>query len=526
MWWSGEGERSISVGGRQKREKWIICLLVLLCAAGIVSGCGQRPEGKTGTVSGEEDAQAPEAAGEQGPEAAGYAGEQGPEAGGYAGEQGPEAGGHAREQGPEAGGHAGEQGPEAGGHAGEQGPEAGGYADRQGSGTAEEDGAVAESVRTEKTEQDTVLSADENNGESLLQWQIYIHPDVPGSLEEVLEQYELAMNAETGRRYSEYGTVEEILKKSGITGPCYVDDEIYGAWHTAVEAGWDSSICYGLQDLTGDSIPELIMGIGTPESVHIKAIYEDTAQGEIRMTGSGSCREMALHQEGFPEYAGGEMEFAWYSLTSPDWHIPVASNASYDVYLEGNSTDLWLARNDVRQLYFSIYDKEGTLVQELVESSPWLPYMPNPYTEGIFYFEDMNFDGIQDLMLPWVRINHPQWMAYLWREEEGVFREEPESGLWERESSFGYYSISKEKKYIDETVPEGSGYTIYRRCYDREREYYCVGALFVYFGDEEGTQEEEEEQYKEYFYRDGIYQGCTEKIPWEEVSEIWSDLQE
>lgn len=467
MWWSGEGERSISVGGRQKREKWIICLLVLLCAAGIVSGCGQRPEGKTGTVSGEEDAQAPEAAGEQG-------------------------------------------------------PEAGGYADRQGSGTAEEDGAVAEPVRTEKTEQDTVLSADENNGESLLQWQIYIHPDVPGSL----EQYELAMNAETGRRYSEYGTVEEILKKSGITGPCYVDDEIYGAWHTAVEAGWDSSICYGLQDLTGDSIPELIMGIGTPESVHIKAIYEDTAQGEIRMTGSGSCREMALHQEGFPEYAGGEMEFAWYSLTSPDWHIPVASNASYDVYLEGNSTDLWLARNDVRQLYFSIYDKEGTLVQELVESSPWLPYMPNPYTEGIFYFEDMNFDGIQDLMLPWVRINHPQWMAYLWREEEGVFREEPESGLWERESSFGYYSISKEKKYIDETVPEGSGYTIYRRCYDRERGYYCVGALFVYFGDEEGTQEEEEEQYKEYFYRDGIYQGCTEKIPWEEVSEIWSDLQE
>lgn len=37
---------------------------------------------------------------------------------------------------------------------------------------------------------------------------------------------------------------------------------------------------------------------------------------------------------------------------------------------------------------------------------------------------------------------------------------------------------------------------------------------------------EEEEWLREYFFEDGVYQGCTEVIPKEEVSEIWSDLWE
>lgn len=494
-------------------------------------------------------------------------------------------------------------------------------------------------------EQDVAAVTAESGEELSMEWQVFIHPDVPQPLAEVLEQYELAMNMGIDGKDLRDGTFRDKLKEAGVTGPCYIYDELYGAWLGGM--GSDSTVCYSLRDLTGDGVPELIMGTGNPESVYMWAIYEYTSAGEIREESASAYYDMTLYEGGILEYvsggidytityvqysqeeqdwqvvevlgakwdndnardvepyrqiatdgeagknevcpegesrengrsfegksgendrsfegesgeeemiSGGEdavkewisveeferikaqytqekMELVWYSLTSPGWHIPVASNALYDVYLEGITTDLWLDEQDVRQLYFTIYDREGELVQELVETSPWLPYEPSAYSEGNFYFEDMNFDGIQDLMLIWVNINHPQWMAYLWREEEGIFREEPEAeeaeaDSWASESTFGYYYIEKEQEYIDETAPEGSGYTIYRRRYDRERGYYCVGALFVYFVDETGMPEEEseeEERFIEYFYEDGIYKGCTEDIPWEEVSGIWSDPEE
>ncbi len=453
--------------------------------------------------------------------------------------------------------------------------------------------AATKPARTDKPdqEQDDAAAAEEGE-ESVMRWQIYIHPDVPWSLKEVLIQYELAMNVGADGVYI-YGGDDDVREKAGIEGPYYIDLELYGAWCAAVENGWDSTICYSLRDLTGDGIPELIMGNGNSESVYIRVIYEYTAQGDIRVMDSSTYYDMTLYEGDILEYVSGgvaytitywqfsqkqqdwrivealgmewdyensrevgpyrqiitdgeyaekeiiseeeferiraqypqrEMELQWYSLTSPGWHILTASNELYDVYLEGISTDLWLAKKDVRQLYFSIYDKEGALVQELVESSPYLYYAPDPYYEGEFYFEDMNFDGALDLMLLGVNINHPQWIVYLWREDEGVFREEQDARG--EEVAFGYYFIEEEQEYIDETDSAGDGYTIYRTRYDRERGYYCVGALFVYFGDEEGMQDEDEERLIEYFYEDGIYQGCTDVISKEEVSEIWSDLWE
>lgn len=464
------------------------------------------------------------------------------------------------------------------------------------SGSHEGQGAALESEQTEKSgqEQDTAAGVTEDGEEYVMRWQIYIHPDVPQPLTEVLKQYEVAMNVGTNGVYIYVGD-DDVREKAGIEGPYFIDLELYGAWCTAVENGWDETICYSLRDLTGDGIPELIMGNGDLESAYIRVVYECTAEGDIRVTDSSTYYDMTLYEGDIIEYVSGgvactitylqfsqkeqdwrivealgkewdyenarevgpyrqiitdgeyaekemisekeferiraqytqkEMELEWYSLTNPSWHIPVASNEFYDVYLEGNSTDLWLAERDVRQLYFSIYDKEGALVQELVETSPYLRYMPSPYYEGNFYFEDMNFDGAQDLMLQWVNINHPLWNVYLWREDEGVFREEPKEDVWGEEGVFGYYFIEEEQEYIDETVPEGDGYTIYRTRYDRGRGYYHVGALFVYFGDEEGTQDEEEERLKEYFYEDGVYQGCTDVISKEEVSELWSDLWE
>lgn len=457
-------------------------------------------------------------------------------------------------------------------------------------------GAAIESEQTGKPgqEQDDAAAVTEDGEESVMRWQIYVHPDVPQPLTEVLKQYELVMNVGTDGVYIYVGD-DEVREKAGIEGPYYIDLELYGAWCGDVENGWDRTICYSLRDLTGDGIPELIMGNGDSESAYIRVVYECTAEGDIRVMDSSTYYDMTLYEGDIIEYVSGgvaytitywqfsqkeqdwrivealgiewdyenarevgpyrqiitdgeyagkemisekeferiraqytqkEMEFEWYSLTSPSWHIPVASNELYDVYLEGNSTDLWLAEKDVRQLYFSIYDKEGVLVQELVETSPYLPYMPSPYYEGNFYFEDMNFDGIQDLMLLWVNINHPLWNVYLWREDEGVFREEPKEDVWDAAGVFGYYFIEEEQEYIDETDSEGDGYTIYRTRYDRERGYYLVGALFVYFGDEEGNQDEEEERLREYFYEDGVYQGCTDVISKEEVSELWSDLWE
>ena len=467
-------------------------------------------------------------------------------------------------------------------------------------------------------EQEDIMAAAEEK--SARQWQIFIHPDVPEPLVEVLEQYEKVMRADFDLD-DFYG---KEWKELGIEGR-YVYDEVYVKWRYASEDDWDVSICYSLEDLTGDGIPELVMGCGYYHDEAVRyypiIVYCIGKNGDIQFIETTPYYDMTFYEGGIIEFVSAginytinyyqysqeeqdwlcvealgaqwdnengvdvnpyrqitpdgeyeeqerlsveefqkimeqytqkEVELKWYPLCRPDWHILVSSGQDYDLYLEGISTDLWLAEKDVRQLYFSIYDKKGGRVQELVEASPYLPYMPEVYYAentnidwdegwghhaGNFYFQDMNFDGKEDLVLLWMNINHSYWKVYLWREEEGVFREElpvnmsdGDGNVWNRRPAmaeegadgvFGYYNVVEEKKYIDEYIKDGYNQTtIYRMRYDEEWGYLCVGALEVYYEDDGA------ERYRECFFEDGGFVNITEIISREEVSGLWSDFWE
>lgn len=235
-------------------------------------------------------------------------------------------------------------------------------------------------------------------------------------------------------------------------------------------------------------------------------------------------------EEHFAEDEGAEEEASLFTgleekesgqIQEQGYPVLVASNESFDVYLDA-AVELenavysdWDGEKQVedkgwiRQLTFTVYDKNGNLLQEIEHNSPYLPYVPN--WDESYYFEDVNFDGADDLLLQWCNINHPIWKAYLWKEEEGIFQEELSSV-----EVFGYYFIGEE--YIDATSPEGSGYYVNRYLYDKSRGYYCVGSLYTYYA---GEDEAQEERFKEYLYVDGVYQESTEIISWDEVSEMW-----
>jgi len=146
----------------------------------------------------------------------------------------------------------------------------------------EGDRAAIESVLTVKPGQEQAASAaavenepdavPKDGEESAMRWQIYIHPDVPEPLEEVLEQYEKVMEADFDlEEFSDRNSDKwEELNIEDL----YVYDEVYCKWRYATGDERDVSICYSLEDLTGDGIPELIMGSGA-----------DTDDGEIRRSG-------------------------------------------------------------------------------------------------------------------------------------------------------------------------------------------------------------------------------------------------
>lgn len=485
------------------------------------------------------------------------------------------------------------------------------------SGSHEGQGSAIESEQAEKPgqEQDTAAGVTEDGEENVRQWQVYIHPDVPEPLTEVLEQYEKVMKADF--------TLDDLWDRKsdkweglGIE-ELYVYDEVYCWWPYATEDR-DISIGYSLEDLTDDGIPELIMGVGYYHDETLKFVprimYYVGEKGDIQAMETTPYFDMTMYEGGIVEYVSGgvdytityyqysqetqdfelaealgahwdnenrvgvepyrenreiitegeyaremlsekefqrireqytqkKIELEWFPLCRPSWHILVSSGMDYDLYLEGISTDLWLEEAGERQLCFSIYDKEGSLVQELVETSPYLPYMPDVYYAentnidwdegwghhaGNFYFQDMNFDGEEDLVFLWMNIRYPHWKVYLWREEEGVFREELSGNRSEDEGVFCFYNVVEEKKYIDEYIPNGATQTlIYRWRYDKEWGYMCVGALEeYYYRDQWETPDNRNERYQEYFYEDGICVGETEIISREEVSELWSDLLE
>lgn len=330
-----------------------------------------------------------------------------------------------------------------------------------------------EPAQTEPPWQEQEAAASE--GESAGQWQVFIHPDVPEPLAEVLKQYEKVMKA-----YFELGVYDRDSDKWEELGTedIYVYDEVYIKWRYASDDERDVAICYSLEDLTGDGIPELVMGCGYyhDEAVccYPMIVYYVGENGDIQSMETTPYYDMTFYEGGIIEYvsagvnytiayyqysqekqdwqcvdilgaqwdnengvdvnpyrqsvAGGEyeeqemlsaeefqklreqytpkeVELTWIALCRPDWHIPVASGRAYDLYLEGISTDLWQEEAGERQLWFSVCDKEGRRMQELMETSEYLPYMPEVsyvestnidwdegwgYNAGNFYFQDMN----------------------------------------------------------------------------------------------------------------------------------------
>ncbi len=274
-------------------------------------------------------------------------------------------------------------------------------------------------------------------------------------------------------------------------------------------------------------------------------------QGESSM-GPSAMQELSLEE--LPENPGAD------GISTDRESCHVASGREYDLYLEGVSPGAALGAVEERRLCFSVYDKARTLVQELVETSPYLVDMPETdfvehiesidweegqgHFAGNFYMQDMNFDGKEDLVLLWMNIRHPHWKVYLWREEEGIFREEPTLDGEEEQGVFCYYNISYDRQHIDEYIPAWDGHTIYRHGYDESKGYFCQGALSVHYGSHgDGGDQESQDQgnkdpgnedqenrdsanvkYQEYFYENGVFTEETGTICQEEVSELWSDL--
>lgn len=360
---------------------------------------------------------------------------------------------------------------------------------------------------------------------------------------------------------------------------CLMNDWAYGAWGNAgyQYAPGKNSLRNDDADFAGAIVYTTYMTANSEHSlehvVTIKTLYFEDVNGNGQPDNEDEYEnfepvrsidgvevteeECAAYDKGdyrwiAPEQSLEELleKLEWFPSHRPDWHIPVASGREYDLYLDGISTDIAFSATEKRRLYFSVYDKKGALVQELTETSPYLINMPEAdfvenigsidweegqgHFAGNFYIQDMNFDGKEDLVLLWMNIGHPYWKVYLWREEEGVFREEPAVDGEEEQGVFCYYNISYEKQYIDEYIPEWDGHTIYRYGYDESEGYFCQGALSVHFGGngDNGNQESKDHEngdsenvkYQEYFYENGVFTEKTGTICQEEVSEIWSDL--
>ena len=185
----------------------------------------------------------------------------------------------------------------------------------------------------------------------------------------------------------------------------------------------------------------------------------------------------------------------------------------YYEYVEPPVQEVYERRDDVFYVRLFVFDKEGTLMQELEMSSPYLLYLNEEHPEWLVHLEDVNFDGKEDVLVRYSDIRYAMWDAFLWKENAGEFREELSFSQIEE------YEVHPEAQYIEGGYGSGGdGYWLYRYNYDSERGFWCMGGLFVYF-----VEEDEEERYMEFIYEDGGYLYHTHDIPWEQVSDLWKD---
>lgn len=78
-------------------------------------------------------------------------------------------------------------------------------------------------------------------------------------------------------------------------------------------------------------------------------------------------------------------------------------------------------------LEFSVYDKDGKLVQALSMTSPYLYSYGGALFENdsLITFRDLNFDGLPDLAVLYENVRNGAYDAFLWNGEAGQFAEEP-----------------------------------------------------------------------------------------------------
>lgn len=214
--------------------------------------------------------------------------------------------------------------------------------------------------------------------------------------------------------------------------------------------------------------------------------------------------------------------------------IQVASNREFEVWLEGYDCledalypcyncyeELTQEQGDTIRLYFSVRDKQGNLLQELSCFAPyvdlnWVWWIETDFLGSFACFDDVTFDGKEDLLVSYASARHMMWDAFVWDEEEGLFREELSfSGLCE-------YQPDPEHRRLWSYDIGYEEYTVECWVYTPGKGFRCIGALHITTRWDD-NDEIIDETYRELFFEDGIFVYETEDIPWEEVSDFWKE---
>lgn len=139
-----------------------------------------------------------------------------------------------------------------------------------------------------------------------MQWQVYIHQDMPEHFSEVLKQYEQFMNADVQNLSDD--SVQDKLWGGEWK---YLYDELCGAWMSRVkwdgEGGGADAIRYSLKDLTEDGFPELIMGYHSEADDRTTPciIYYYSEKEGIQTEAASSYFTMTIYENNIVEYVSG-----------------------------------------------------------------------------------------------------------------------------------------------------------------------------------------------------------------------------
>ena len=204
-----------------------------------------------------------------------------------------------------------------------------------------------------------------------VQYRIDVH-DVPAPFKEVMKQYEQFLNAENQDMND-----EDVRNKLGEEW-CYLYDELCGKLTYIVNNGEEKKICYSLQDLTGDGVPEMIMGFNNKPRV----IYYYSKDNGVSMEFASDYYVMNLYEGGIVEYrsAGIHSTTTYMKFKSQlgKWECVErlaelwdSEKKKYDTYYhltkeqEISETEAYIERSITEEEYFQIKERYTTEAIEL-----------------------------------------------------------------------------------------------------------------------------------------------------------------